>query len=108
MPYYVYECSACGEQVEVLRSMSDYQRPPDETEVGEDEDCSHDFQRIIKDVSFMSTERHIGKQELSKNKQHSKIKESYKLESEMFNLPVDKRKDLKKEVKRLRSTKGDS
>lgn len=107
-PVYCYECSECGEQVEVLRSISDYDRPPDETEVGEDEDCSHQFKRIIKDVAFMSTERHVGKMEFGKDRARQELIESHRIEREMMNLPEEKRGEHKKKIKKLRSIQGDS
>ena len=119
-PVYCYECSECGEQVEVLRSISDYDRPPDETEVGEDEQltngeiatdvrpCSHQFKRIIKDVAFMSTERHVGKMEFGKDRARQELIDANKIEKEMMNLPHDKRTEHKKKIKKLRSIQGDS
>jgi hypothetical protein len=105
---YLWKCRNCEGEIEVLRSMSDYQRPPDETEVGEDEDCSHEFERLISGVNFLSTERHVGKTEFGKDRARQELIEAGKVEREMMNLPHDKRGEHKKKIKKLRSIEGDT
>lgn len=106
MAYYNWECKNCGEGVEVTRSIKDYEVPPTEEEVAHfvAEDCSHEFFRTISETSFMSTERHVGRMEFSKDKARQDLIEAGKIEKEMLNLPHDKRKEHKKAIKKLKGT----
>ena len=107
MPRYVWTCDNCKEEVEVFRRMADYKEPPSDQETREVEgECEHHWQRIIRGVSFQSTERHVGKNERESNRTFHELKESYKIESEMMSLPQEKRGEHQKAINTLRG--GDS
>lgn len=105
MPKYLWQCDSCSQELEVYRPLDDYTIPPTGEEVVtiEEVKCQHVWRRLISKVSFQSTERNVGKNERARNTTFQRLKESYKVESEMANLPHDKRGAHQKEIKKLRS-----
>lgn len=52
MPMYQYECTQCGVETEVLRSFSQYEKPPTDEETPQvtretEKKCNHSWTRII-------------------------------------------------------------
>lgn len=105
MPYYLWQCKKCKTEANVLRKIAEYEIPPITIEpCGDSDSDDHDWERLIADVNFSSTERHVGKMEAGRDRTFHELKESYKIEAEMMNLPESKRGEHRKEVKKLRST----
>lgn len=109
MAYYTWNCKKCDMDIEVQRPMSEFKREPTEEEISTDcsEGDGHEWQRIIKEVNFRSTERYIGKMEFAKDRARQELIEANRIEREMMNLPQDKREDHKKAIKKLKSTTGE-
>lgn len=55
--------------------------------------------RVFRSMNFMSTERHKSKAELDKEKP---LVEAVKLEKEMMSMPVEKRTEIRKQIKELK------
>lgn len=64
----------------------------------------NDSRRAIVAPQFMRPSLHIGPNEVAGNTTYKKLKEAVHLEVEMANLEHDKKGDIKKAIKELRST----
>ena len=108
MPYYKYECERCGFEQDVARSIADIEIVPDEYEAPEcDHSEGHKWERLLSRTSFLSTERHVGFNEFKQDTNRQQLIEAAQLEKTAAGLPHDKRADIKKEIKSLRSARKD-
>lgn len=66
--------------------------------------------RTLSVPNFMSPSIHVGKEEFKRDEKRQRLIEANKLEKQAFNLPREKRGELNKEIKKLKSTttKGDN
>jgi len=104
MPIYEWECQICGETKSVVNKVAFRDEFPE----GEQDCCeSPFFKRKITGVNFMSTERHVSPRDRDKDRSFQELKEASKVRQEMYDLPVGKRKEHEKEIKKLTSLKKD-
>ena len=55
MPVYGWKCNKCNAELDVVRSVADYQTPPDSSDMTEEEkknECEHEWSRTIGSTQF--------------------------------------------------------
>ena len=53
MPFYNNRCKKCAKEIEVIRNLSEHDKPPQSDEIGTEEEpkCTHEWEIIIGRVS---------------------------------------------------------
>ncbi len=104
MPQYVWQCSICGAQVEVMRPIDLRTDGPTGEEIPLDVVCvGHTWDRPLTAPGVMEHSYVDGQRKNTKDWRD--MKESVKLERSMYDLPNKERGKIQKEINRLRSTR---
>ena len=103
MATYLYQCAECEVAVRVTRMIADRDNPPTEEEgtcvCGGSE--GPQWRRVFEAAGTMTHSYLDGRK---RGGAYEKLREATKLEREAFATPPEKRGDLIREVKKLRST----
>lgn len=105
---YLLRCSECEHEYEdLLWIPSDAPEAADAAQVCTG--CGKEAAfRAISVPNFMSPSIHVGVNEFKNDTKRQRLIEANKLEKQAFNLPREKRGEINKEIKRLKSTTGDN